>query len=387
MKILSVYLSTPGKGADSWRISNMARILESNGHEVHFVHYCRTASYEKLENKEQYADRSFVIASPMTVHIKHLKVLFENQYDLVYGNTHFGTFCSMLGKLKGTPLIFDMHGGAIEEFLLINQSNPGWWHSPALKVYFLSKFVNFMDLHFSDKIICVSNKMIRYLHEENGIPLERMAYVTNGVNLDFFKPIDTERTGKIRNELGIENKLVFGYIGGVHKWQGVENFIEAAKRINDKDLAFLVVGDERESSRDNIIFIPKMPRAQVRDYYSICDILVLPRPSHLATEIAAPTKFAEYTAMGKPILTTNVGDAAEFVKKYKCGIVVKDNKVENLTKGINEFKNKSTDELDVMGKKSRALAENEFDWEKVTINLLETVKSLKSNCRRPLHCK
>ena len=42
------------------------------------------------------------------------------------------------------------------------------------------------------------------------------------------------------------------------------------------------------------IFIPKIPRAQIPDYYSACDVLVLPRPSHPATEIAAPTKFAEY---------------------------------------------------------------------------------------------
>ncbi|HJH27075.1 MAG TPA: hypothetical protein C5S37_09985 [Methanophagales archaeon] len=369
MKILSVS-QIPGEDAAWWRISNIARILESNGHEVHFVHYCRKASYEKLENKEQYANHSFVMTSLLTVHIKHLKVLLENQYGLVYGNTHTGVFCSLLTKLTKTPLIFDMHGGLIEEFLLLGGSKT----SPK---FFLNKFIDFMDLKFSNKIICVSKKTFEYLHDQKGVPLEKMAYVTNGVDLEFFKPVDKEKVDSIRKQLGLEDKLVFGYVGDFQKWQGVENFIEAARKIDDKDLAFLIVGGEKKLRENNIILIPKVPRTQVPDCYSVCDVLVLPRPSHPATEIAAPTKFAEYAAMGKPILTTNVGDAADFVRKYKCGIIVENNKPESLRKGINEFKDKSEEELKEMGEKARKLAENEFDWEKVGNNLLKAVESLK----------
>ena len=371
MKILSVCTSVPGEDAAWWRISNIARILEANGHEVHFVHYCRKASYEKLENKELYADHSFVVTSPMSVHIKHLKILCANHYNLVYGNDLTATFCSLLGKLTKTPLILDIHGGDVEEFLLEN----GFSFNPAfLSRFTLKKFIDFADLRFSNKIICISHKMIEYLHNQKGVPLEKIAYVTNGVDLGFFKPVNDEKVGNMRKQLGIENKLVFGYIGNFQKWQGVENFIEAAKRIDDKDLAFLIVGGEKGSREDNIVFMPKIPRAQVPDYYSICDVLVLPRPSHPATEIAAPTKFAEYAAMEKPILTTDVGDASEFVREYKCGIVVDDNKVENLVKGIIEFKNKSEDEFKRMGRNSRKLAENEFDWKKVKINLLKAVE-------------
>ena len=377
MKILSVHISTPGENAAYWRISNIIKILRSAGHEVDVVHYVRRSSYEKLENKERYEQDSFVIASMPTVHLKHLKLLRNGDYDLVYGNQSAATFYSVLGRLKGVPLIFDMHGGRVEEFLLNNQSNPKWKYSLKLFEFLIDNIIYFMVLHFSSKIICVSKKMIVYLHNKKGVPLEKMAYVTNGVNLEFFKPVDDEKVKNMKNKLGIEDKLVFGYIGGFHKWQGVENFIEAARKTDDKDLAFLIVGRERESKENNIIFIPKIPRAQVPDYYSICDVLVLPRPSHPATEIAAPTKFAEYAAMGKSILTTDVGDAAEFVRKYKCGIVVKDNKVENLIKGIKEFRDESEEELERMGKNSRMLAENEFDWGKVGINLLKAVESVK----------
>lgn len=376
MKILSICPPIIEDTAMSWRISNVAEILESNGHEIHFISYCSKKTLEKTKNITQYDEHSYIIASPMTVHAKHLKYILENEYDLVYGNTHNCAFYSILDKLKGLPIIFDMHGGNIEEFLLLNQPNPSWWRSPIICEYFLKKFVNFVDLRFSDKIICVSRKMIEYLHEKNGIPFDRMEYVTNGVDLDFFRPLDIKMIQDIRVKLRVENKLVIGYIGGPQRWQGIENFIEAAQRINDKDLAFLITANKNNINQNNITFIPKIPRVQLPNYYSICDVLVLPRPSHPATEIAAPTKFAEYTAMGKPILTTNVGDAAEFVKKYNCGIVVRDNRIENLTQGILEFRNRSPNELRVMGEKARILAQNEFDWKKVGINLLKTVESI-----------
>ena len=61
---------------------------------------------------------------------------------------------------------------------------------------------------------------------------------------------------------------------------------------------------------------------------------MLPKPYNKATEFAAPTKFAEYAAVGKPISTTKVGDAARLVDKYNCGVVVKDSSTGNLTRGI-----------------------------------------------------
>lgn len=375
MKILSVIMHLPFtplqdsmQSAAIWRIDNIAKVLRSQGHEVNIIHYIRKSLCEP-EDKERYNRGSLVATSIPPV--KHLKMVLKDHYDLVYGNTHYGTFISLLGKyIQKSPLIFDMHGGIIEEFLFENGSNIYSKTSPR---FILKSFIEFADIRYSDKIICVSKKLVEYLHNKKKVPLEKMAYVTNGVDLDFFKTVNEERISNLRQTLRLENKLVFAYIGSFQKWQGVENFIKSAQKADNSDTAFLVVGGEKKSKKNNVVFVSKVPRIQIPDYYSICDVLVLPRPSHPATEIAAPTKFAEYVAMGKPILTTNVGDAADFVREYKCGIVVEDNKVANLIEGINEFKGKSNDELERMGRNSRMLAENEFDWEKVGINLLNAI--------------
>ncbi|MCK4454445.1 glycosyltransferase family 4 protein [Candidatus Parcubacteria bacterium] len=372
MRILSVTIIPPGEDAQWWRISNIAKILRLEGCEVDIVHYIVKGyeSHKKLkemETKKYYKD-SLMVLSPLSIPFKHFKKISKQNYDLVYGNTHAGAFFSILGKLTGIPLVFDMHG-IPEEFLLVNELKISNVHK-----FFLMKFMDSAALRFSDKIICVSKTMIGYLHNEKGVPLKKMTYVTNGVDLNFFKPMDKEKINNMKKQLGIENKFVFGYIGYFQEYQGVENFIEVAKKIGDRGTAFLIVGGEKESKENDIIFIPKVPRAQIPDYYSVCDVLVLPRPSHIVTEVAAPTKFAEYTAMGKPILTTDVGDAADFVRQYQNGIIVENNHPENLEKGMLEFLTIDKDELIKMGQNSRKLAENEFDWKKISKNLMKCLE-------------
>jgi glycosyltransferase involved in cell wall biosynthesis len=244
--------------------------------------------------------------------------------------------------------------------------------------YLLLKIMDYANLKGSNKIICVSNRMIDYLHTNKGVALDKMDYVTNGVDLDFFTQ-KNHKVQELKQELGLEEKLIFGYLGGFQSWQGVENLINSALTIDDDEIAFLIVGGQEKPdnvANKNIIFIPKINRLEVPNYYSLCDVLILPRPSHLATEMAAPTKFAEYTSMGKPVLTSNVGAAADLVTKYNSGIVVKDNSVDNMVEGINQFKDLNPTSLRKMGKNSRKLAETEFDWRLVGKNLLKSLEKI-----------
>jgi len=372
MRILSVTIIPPGENAQWWRISNIAKILELEGCEVDMVHYIVRGyeSHKKLKEIKDGCKDSFIVSSPFSIPFKHFKRVYRRDYDIVYGNTYAGAFFSMSGKLARIPLVTDMHG-IPEEFLLINGLK-----MPNMHKFLLMKLMNSIALRFSDKIICVSMKMIEYFHKEKNILYSKMVYFTNGVDLDFFKPLNNSIVMNLRNQLGIGDKFVFGYIGGLQKWQGVENFVKAAKKVNDRETVFLIVGGERNTKRGNLIFVPRVPRVRVPYYYSLCDVLVLPRPSHIVTEVAAPTKFAEYVAMGKSVLVTDVGDAADFVRQYKNGIVVDNSCPENLKEGILQFLEMDKGELNKMGKKSRELAKNEFDWIKNAKNLVKMLREV-----------
>jgi len=360
MKILSVTIIPPGENAQWWRIFNIARQLKSEHFEVEIVHYIPKgykAHKKSLEKKIKDNNRSFIVNSPIVIPFKHLRKLTLDNYDLVYGNNTAGPFFSILGKLTKIPLIYDMHGTPYEYKL----------NEKSKFETFINKIMHYVALKYSDGIICVSKKMLNYFSKGSS-EYNRFVYITNGVDLEFFKPLNTNRNNELK-KMGLDKKLIFGYIGAFQKHQGVNNLINTASRISNKDTGFIIVGSDRYKKEENIIYIPKVNIEQVPYYYSLCDVLVLPRPLHIATEMAAPTKFAEYAAMGKPILTTDVGDAADFVRQYHNGIVVKNNHPDNLKKGIKKFLTLDENELIQMGKNSRKLAEHEFDWKKISKDL------------------
>jgi glycosyltransferase involved in cell wall biosynthesis len=263
-----------------------------------------------------------------------------------------------------------MHGASYEEIMLARNDRGLFF----LSAFAGNKIVDFLNSHASNRIFCASRKMRNYLIIEKGISSEKIIYLPNGVDLNFFKNVMNSDTRRIKERIG--KKFLFGYIGGLQKYQGLESFIQAAEKILESDIAFLVVGAQHSYKKNNIHFFTKVPYSKIVNYYALCDAFILPRPSHISLEIAAPTKFSEYCAMGKPILTTNVGDPADLVKRYKCGIVIKDNQPNTIEEGILELKSKSRDELFKMGKQARRLAEDEFDWNKIVNNLLSEINNI-----------
>lgn len=361
MRILStVYLppaSSLREDAMLWRIISLRDLMEKNGHEVDLVCFC-SKFYNKIDQENGLPN--IITNLNFFPNLSYFKYIYTKKYDLIFANTTWSGFNSLLGKYNKHPPVFvDVHGLLAEEYMLSNSLTS----IDKIISFRARKFIDNFSFKHSNKLICVSNKLIRYLNYKKNVPLDKMYYIPNGVNLDYFKPLSSESTYKFKKNLGIEDKLTFGYLGEFQKWQGADNFINAAREIGDKELAFVIVGgDGTWKKNDDIIFIPRVARSLVINYYSACDILVLPRPNHIATEIAAPTKFAEYASMARPILTTDVGDAAELVRKYDCGIVIRSNSIDDLIGGIRAFKNMTKGQMERMGRNSRKLAEYEFEW-------------------------
>jgi len=374
MKILSVKIGAPTNDYSAWiRKIKIANLMLSLGHEMDFVIYTHKGEC----NKKILADIPFKYeiekVSLLNFYPQYLKRLRDGNYDLVFCNGQFTHALLFFTKFSHSKFILDQHGDNVKEFLLLED---GFKYNIKFILWFLRlKFIDFLNLHFTDKITCVSYKMMDDLCKR-GLKQNKAAYVTNGTDLSFFKNPDSTIIQKIKDMLDIDEKMIFTYIGAFEKWQGVNDFIKAAESLkNDSEIVFLIVGGEKEEKDGNIIFIPKVPQTEVINYYAVSDILVLPRPGHPATEVAAPTKFPEYLAMGKPILTTNVGDAADFVRGYQCGIVMKNSDPRNLLDGILEFKSKTPDELIKMGSNSKILAQKEFSMEKMTFDLSNAIKN------------
>jgi glycosyltransferase involved in cell wall biosynthesis len=377
-KVLCVTSYALSDDAASWRALNVAKALRDFGCAVTIHQYVRERPGTQPDVwHERFGEipRKLVVSSRPSVFARHLRSVARENYDLVIGNNMNGALFSLLGRLKA-PLVLDIHGDMVAELAMERPEERGtpWIRYKGRAL--LYRVTESLTRNLSDRISCVSRTMIRVLRNK-GVQEGKLLYAPNCVDLKFFRPQTAEVERSLREQLGVgRDSLLFGYLGRLHRWQGVEVFLDAAREIDDPQCAFLVAGGDESKSDGRIHFLPEIPVDLMPEHYAACDVLVLPRLGHPATEVAAPTKFAEYAAMGKPILATDVGDAADLIRKFNCGTVVKANSSTELRSGIRQMMSFSPDERSRLGEAARRLAETEFDIAIIRDNLGHCIEEL-----------
>ncbi len=370
INILSIAPGSPTSKSAQWlRIRTIANAL-SEKFNVNF--YCilqKKIKFSALDTIKSLNLKYNLISLSDPNHLNRL-LKYDKKPNLIYSNTHIPAIFSPIFRLKKIPIMFDMHGVAFFEKLELYRHHQRYRLLTDAIPNFL---VEQMAIKSASSILCVSKQMISYLHNIQKKPMENLHFITNGVDLNHFRQYSTQEVQNLKSKIGINDEFIFGYIGNLQEWQGANNLLKAAKGFDKPNVKFLVVGGNSAWSKDKIIQLKKVPYNEVPLYYSICDVLVLPRPYNQVTTVAAPTKFAEYTAMGKPVLVTNVGDAPLFVKQYQCGEIVKSNDPKDLAAGFSTFLTHSGNSLKEMGRNSRNLAETTFDWKKITNNLVDII--------------
>lgn len=157
-----------------------------------------------------------------------------------------------------------------------------------------------------------------------GVPEDRVVVVPNGVDTQRFRP--RERDTALAAELGIGDRTVVGYVGGLVEYEGLDLLMEATQELrrDRDDFVVLVVGDGRSLAQlratalergvaDTVVFTGRVPHEDVERYYSLVDIAPFPRLPERVCELVSPLKPFEAMAMGKAVVASDVAALAEIV--------------------------------------------------------------------------
>lgn len=138
-----------------------------------------------------------------------------------------------------------------------------------------------------------------------------------------------ERGAAFRNAHGIPAACpLVAYAGGTWKLEGLVHLIEAFHRMHaaQPDARLCIAGhyvaDAQHDDvvalaaagpgRERIVLPGMLTTDDIVALYSAADVLVVPQIRHAFNQAGLPTKLAEYSAMGRAIVATDVGD----VRKY-----------------------------------------------------------------------
>jgi glycosyltransferase involved in cell wall biosynthesis len=281
-----------------------------------------------------------------------------------YGFIHCGVeeagqaifFCRPF--LRGV-VILDAHGDVVAQSALANAiKTSGRIPSASLRV----RLFMFMALKAADHVLAVSKPQIQSLIS-SGVAPGNISLIRNGVDLESFGPITFPSPAR----------FVFAYAGEFQVWQGIDNLLEAFARLQDPSARLLVVGFRGEDSATKQAFrdrlgsrvelVDRTDRRTMIGLMQSVAVLVIPRIAHPAIRHAFPTKFAEYAALGRPILVNDVDETADFVRTYRCGWVSQPS-AEAMAEKMAEAMRCSQQTLAEMGRRGRQMAEENFSWAK-----------------------
>jgi glycosyltransferase involved in cell wall biosynthesis len=301
----------------------------------------------------------YFVRDPTLIQVLNLPPIIKelDGYDVVHGGAVAA--CYVLGlirSLRNFTLIHDVHG-CLEEFLLLKKS----------------RFDIVANLRYMQGLILegVSNKNADFFTTcsqplsdrlvERGIDPIKIAVIRNGVDTELFKPRDVPSNGK---------EFVVTYAGAFQKWQGIENLVGAINLVKETSVKFRIIAFRKEDCilknelnrilAGKVDLIDSIGRDEIAEQLCHSDVLIIPRSRHCATQMAFPTKFAEYIATGKPVIVTNVDETANFVRKFNCGFVCEPS-AESIARTIIKAWRMPSRALLEMGENGRRLAESQFD--------------------------
>jgi glycosyltransferase involved in cell wall biosynthesis len=339
---------------------------------------------ECLEQRSIRCDLFYIADNPL-LHKETASSLFMpfyltrlRKYDFFYCGAeeagHALFFCRPFIRGK---VVLDLHGDVLAQSSLANEiRSSGRTRTPSLRVAMEHR----MAMACADHFLTVSKYQTEAVVRE-GIQEENISLVRNGVDLEFFQPLPQPR----------EPQFTFAYIGEFQSWQGIDNLMDAFERLDDPGVRMLVVGfresDEpvrrrfKEKFGPRVELVSRTDRSTIMELLKSVAILVIPRMAHDAIKHAFPTKFAEYAAMGRPIMVNDVDETADFVRQYDCGFVSPPSP-EAMAETMALAAKLSPDTLAEMGTRARRMAELNFSWNSIGDHYAEMVRSLTIGNRR-----
>ena len=224
---------------------------------------------------------------------------------------------------------------------------------------------------YSDLTTVICTPAVRSYVERGAVPANKIAVLYNGVNSRSFRT-DSRARNRLRKELNLQDQFVWLAIGRFEKAKAYPNMIRAFVKVvaetSEKPM-LLICGrgsleneireQVRESGIDKYVnFIGVRP--DIADVMNAADGFVM--SSYLE---GLPMVLLQASAIGMPIVATDVGGNAEIVIDGVNGYTVPPGDDEALARGITRVMELSAEDRALMAERGRQLIRTNFEIERI----------------------
>jgi len=189
----------------------------------------------------------------------------------------------------------------------------------------------------ADHVVVVT-RSFRSALVNRGVSEDRITFLPNGVDwTDLPQPSVAER-GALRRDLGLDEAFIVAWVGTLGLAHRVEVLVEAARRIPDEGVHFVIVGTGAEAERieeaardlPHVHLVGRRPREEALRLLHAADAAVVHLRRTPAFREVLPSKMFEAMAVGCPILLGVEGEAADLLETSGAGIAFEPENVDAL---------------------------------------------------------
>ena len=207
-----------------------------------------------------------------------------------------------------------------------------------------------------------------------GISANKVTVIPNAVDIERFT-FGVDADVSLREELGLVDKKVLGFIGSFYAYEGLPLLLDAMPQILQRcpDIRLLLVGGGPQETlikekvvalnlENEVVFTGRVPHDQVQAYYNQVDIFVYPRLAMRLTELVTPLKPLEAMAQGRLVVASDVGGHKELIRDKHNGCLFKAGNADDLANTVLALLSTESD-WPILKKAGRDFVEMERNWQ------------------------
>ena len=200
----------------------------------------------------------------------------------------------------------------------------------------------------ADKVISMHPNNIDHLLN-HGCVEEKFFHIPNGVDVSEWAQktaLPTEHSNFLTQSRD-SNNLIVTYAGSISEANGIESFIKVAKKMENEDIIFCIVGEgslkpemqkyAKSISLTNIKFLPRIDKSAIPSLLEMSDICYVGFVhSPLYKYGISPNKLWDYMMASRPIIMV-INSSNNPIKEANCGKTISTGEVQDIVLAIKEL--------------------------------------------------
>jgi PEP-CTERM/exosortase A-associated glycosyltransferase len=272
-----------------------------------------------------------------------------------------------VGRRLGIPVVYEVR--AFWEDAAVDHGTGREW-GPR---YRFTRALETLALRFAGQVTTICEGLKRDI-VARGIPEDRVTVIPNAVDVAAFE-YGRQPDLALKSALGLEGKLVIGFIGSFYAYEGLDLLLDALPRMLGEmpEIRVLLVGGGPHEAAlkaraaalgisDRAVFAGRVPHQDVQRYYSIVDVFCYPRRPMRLTDLVTPLKPLEAMAQGRLLVASDVGGHKELIRDGENGILFRAGDAASLADAILRLL-RQREHWPRLREQGRRFVEHERNWQ------------------------